>query len=232
MNIKDLVFQIKDINFDQVLEYIVKNAKKTGRKTFLVTINPEIVMIAKDDLEYEKVIKSADLAVADGIGIILAGKIFGKSFSGRIHGSDLVEKLPELASKEGLSIGLLGGGKNVALKSSKRLKIMYPDLNVVFAATEWYKIKGKKTCDILFVAFGSPKQEKWIFENLPKLNSSVVIGVGGAFDYMSGRIKRAPKWMRKIGLEWLYRLINQPWRIKRQSALVKFTLLVLKERFL
>lgn len=228
----DLVNHINDISFDQALEYVIKNAKIAGKKTFLVTINPELVMLAKEDSEYEGVLKSANLAVADGIGIILAGKMYRKSFSGRIHGSDLLEKLPELASKEGLSIGLLGGGKNVALKVSKRLVKKYPDLKIAFAQAEWGDIKGKKECDILFVAFGSPKQEKWINENLQKRGLKVAIGVGGAFDFLSGRVKRAPKWVRRIGMEWLFRLIIQPWRIKRQVALVKFTLLVTKERFL
>lgn len=84
--------------------------------------------------------------------------------------------------------------------------------------------------DILFVAFGSPKQEIWIYENLDKLPVKVAIGVGGAFDFLSGKIKRAPFWIRKAGLEWLFRLINQPWRIKRQLALIKFVILILKEK--
>ena len=86
------------------------------------------------------------------------------------------------------------------------------------------------SADILFVAFGSPKQEKWIYENLPKLDVTVAIGVGGSFDFISGKVKRAPVFIRNLGLEWLFRLIIQPWRVKRQIALLEFVILVLKEK--
>lgn len=230
MKIKDLIFQIKDISFDEALEYCIENAQKKGKKTFLATINPELVMLARKDLEYEKVLKSADLAVVDGIGVVWAGKIFGKKFSGRIHGSDLVEKLTQLASNQPITIGFLGGDKNVAQLTAECLRKKYPNIKVAFASAEWDEIKDKKECDILFVAFGSPKQEKWIYENLPKIDVNLAIGVGGSFDFISGKVRRAPAWLRKIGLEWLFRLITQPWRWKRQLALPKFVFLVIKER--
>jgi len=245
MKIKNLVFQIKDVTFDQALEYLVDKAQNKRVKTFVVTINPEIIMLAKEDKHYEKVLKSADLALCDGVGIIFAGKLFGKSFPGRVRGVDLLEKLSDLASQRSLTVGLLGGGKNVALETSKCLKKKYPKLKISFAKQEWVNQKtnvkkqksdrtshgSKLKCDILFVAFGSPKQEKWIYENLSKLDVKVAIGVGGAFDFVSGKVRRAPLQVRRIGLEWLFRLIIQPWRIKRQIVLPKFVLLVIRERF-
>lgn len=245
MKIKDIIFQIESITFQETLEYIFKNVKinegqtkNNGKKLFLVTINPELVMLAKGDSYYEKVLKSANLAVCDGAGIVIAGKIFGKRFPERIHGVDLVQKLSEFVAKQPISgqkkpisVGFLGGRENVAQLTADCLKKKFPDLKIAFAKSEWDQVKDKK-CDIIFVAFGSPKQEKWIYENLNKIDVKVAIGVGGSFDFISGKVKRAPVWVRRIGMEWLFRLIIQPWRIKRQLVLPKFVLLVIKERFL
>jgi N-acetylglucosaminyldiphosphoundecaprenol N-acetyl-beta-D-mannosaminyltransferase len=229
MKIKEIIDQIKSISFKEVLEYISEKAKQKEKKTFIVTINPEIVMLAKNDAEYEKVLRSADLCVADGVGIVLAGKVFGKSFKGRIHGADLVEKLPKHIAKKPITVGFLGGQGNVAQTASNCLKEKYPELKVAFAVNEPSEI-NKIQADILFVAFGSPKQEKWIYENLQKIDVNVAIGVGGAFDFVSGKVPRAPKFIRSLGLEWLFRLIIQPWRVKRQLALIKFVFLVLLDR--
>lgn len=231
MKIKELIFKIENLSFPKALEYIEKNALKKQGKTFIVTINPELVMIALGDSEYEEILKSSDLALCDGVGIVWAGKIFGKRFDNRIHGVDLVEKVAEAISDKPITIGLVGGRKNVAQMTSECLKEKYPSLKVSFAVEEWENVKNP-SCDILFVAFGSPKQEKWIHENLNKIDVKVAIGVGGAFDFISGNVKRAPKWMRRLGLEWLFRLVTQPWRWRRQTALAKFVFLVLKEKFL
>jgi N-acetylglucosaminyldiphosphoundecaprenol N-acetyl-beta-D-mannosaminyltransferase len=231
--IKDIISQIKNYNYSQVLEYIEKKCGSKDSKAFLVTINPEIIMLARDDEEYEKVLESADLAVCDGIGVVWAGKMFGKKFNGRVHGVDLVEKVCEFVAKKPITVGFLGGDKNVALNTSDCLRKKYPGLQVSFADSK-FEIRNSKfeipKTDILFVAFGSPKQEKWIYENLAKIDVKVAVGVGGAFDFISGQVRRAPKWMRKLGLEWLFRLIIQPWRWKRQLALPKFIYLVFKER--
>jgi N-acetylglucosaminyldiphosphoundecaprenol N-acetyl-beta-D-mannosaminyltransferase len=127
-------------------------------------------------------------------------------------------------------VGFLGAGPNIAEKTVECLKEKYPGLKVGLVAKEWSESLKDKQVDILFVAFGSPKQEIWISENLEKLPVKVVIGVGGAFDFISGKVRRAPLFMRKIGLEWLFRLIIQPWRIKRQLRLIQFIFLVLKAR--
>ncbi len=251
MKIKDIIFNIENLNFQEALEYIVEKSlpagrqeKKSDKKTFVVTINPEIVMHALGDNEYEKVLNSADLALADGIGIIWAGKMFGKRFKGRVHGADLVDKLSKEVAGKPITVGFLGGRKNVAQLIAERLVKKNPGLRVAFAVEEADRLQttdyGKTVdgspkavslkCDILFVAFGSPKQEKWIYENLPKIDVRVVIGVGGAFDFISGKVRRAPVFVRRLGLEWLFRLIIQPWRIKRQFALVKFVFKVTQEK--
>ncbi len=263
MKIKGLIFQIKSLSFKEALEYIVEKVQKRREKTFVVTINPEIIMLAKGNKDYENVLKSANLALPDGIGVIWAGKMFGKSFKERVHGSDLVDRLCNKVSKQPITVGFLGGGENVAQKTAERLTKKYPGLKVVFVGEEWgpegftvagqiHGTKQNKTqnsrrnselfrvpvqhssaghMDILFVAFGSPKQEMWIYENLPKINVRVAIGVGGAFDFISGKVKRAPVWVRSLGFEWLFRLAVQPWRARRQLVLIKFIFLVLKEKF-
>lgn len=230
MKIKENISKIKPISFDGALEYLVKKAEKSDGKTFVVTVNSEIIMLAYNDSEYEKVLKSADLALCDGVGVVWAGKVFGKSFKGRIHGVDLVERLSEAVADKPITVGFVGGHENVALTTANRLRKKFPSLKVAFAAAEWEEIKGDKKCDILFVAFGSPKQEVWIHKNLYHIDTKVAIGVGGAFDFISGRVRRAPVWIRNLGLEWLFRLIIQPWRIKRQLALPKFVYLVLTEK--
>ena len=236
MKIRDAIFQIKSLSFDETLEYLVTKAKKKGEKCFVVTINSEIIMLARRDPEYEEILKSANLALVDGIGAVWAGKMFGKSFKGRVHGSDLVEKLSQAVTKQPITVGFLGGKGNVAKLTAECLVSKYPGLKVAFAASEWpglevdKEVSSIQPIDILFVAFGSPKQEIWIYDNLPNIDVRVAIGVGGAFDFISGKVRRAPKFVRSLGLEWLFRLIIQPWRIKRQTNLLKFVILVLIEK--
>jgi N-acetylglucosaminyldiphosphoundecaprenol N-acetyl-beta-D-mannosaminyltransferase len=128
-------------------------------------------------------------------------------------------------------VGFLGAGPHVAGLTAECLREKYPGLKINFTETEWNFEKEYPKTDILFVAFGSPKQEIWIAENLSRLPVKVAIGVGGAFDFVSGKVKRAPVFARKLGLEWLFRLIIEPWRIKRQTRLIKFIFLVCKEKF-
>ncbi len=245
---------------DEVLEYILLGLEKGRQKYFIVTPNPEILMLARNDTNYKKILNSAKIALPDGIGVMIAGKILNKELKERITGVDLVESLCRAVEEKPITVGFLGAGPAVAEQTAECLIARYPNLKVNFVAEEWgeegfvragkyqvssikYKEKRKKikilntqyiipnTIDILFVAFGSPKQEIWIYENLEKLPVKVVIGVGGAFDFISGKVKRAPAFIRNMGFEWLFRLISQPWRAKRQAALIKFIYLVLKERF-
>lgn len=232
---------ITNTSLKEVLEYFVENAKKDDKKIFVTTVNPEILVHSRRFGEYRKVLNSSDLALPDGIGVVIASKILGKSLKERISGVDLMENVIREVSKEPITVGLLGGRQNVAEEAAERLKDRYPGLKIAFAISEWPKrlAQGKPSeaksinlkCDILFVAFGHPKQEIWISKNLKKIDVKVAMGVGGAFDYLSGRVMRAPKIVRSLGFEWLFRLIVQPWRIKRHISLIYFVLLILRERF-
>lgn len=230
---KDVV-QILGIPFTtltkhQILDSIVMGLEKKYGKTFIVTPNPELVTLALDSKEYRTVLKSADLSLPDGMGIVWASKMLDEGIKSRITGVDFMKSLCEKVSKKPVSIGLFGAEPGVAEDAADCLKKMYPGIRILFASSEWDS--KNPPVDILFVALGSPKQEKWIYENLDKLQVKVVMGVGGAFDMISGRVKRAPIFMQQIGLEWLWRLFLQPWRLKRQLRLVRFVFLVLQNKY-
>ena len=229
-----LDIKIDDVNLDQAVEIVERWFKGRG-KHYIVTPNPEIVVMAQDDLELKKVINKADLAIPDGVGLKLSGDIVNTT-----SGIDFMEELIKLAAEKGFTTGFLGGRGLVAKETAERLRLRYPKLKVSFAYGDMEVDENGDettnrpfggplpTTDLLFVAFGPPKQEKWVANNLNKLNVEVAMGVGGAFDILSGRIPRVPKWMRSLNLEWLFRLIIQPWRIKRQLALLKFIFYMLK----
>lgn len=219
--------EVDKITKEETLERI-KQFVLSSKQHFIVTPNPEIVIEAQKDNNYRKLLNKSSLSIPDGVGLLYASWIFNDPIKQRITGTDLVYDLARIASENSWSIYFLGGQNNTALKASEELRKLYPQL-IVAGASEGMnksefkydnqelinKINSAKPV-ILLVAFGAPKQEKWIDYNLEKMPSAkVAIGVGGAFNFISGRIKRAPFWMRKAGLEWLYRLLQEPWRIKR-----------------
>jgi N-acetylglucosaminyldiphosphoundecaprenol N-acetyl-beta-D-mannosaminyltransferase len=215
---------------NDVLELIIKGLVKSEEKYYVVTPNPEILVLAGSDVSYKKVLNGAKLALPDGIGVMFASRLLSKPLRETIHGVDLVESLCKEVSKQPITVGFLGAGPHVAELTAECLREKYPELQVNFTETEWDFEKKYPDTDILFVAFGSPKQEIWIAENLYRLPVKVAIGVGGAFDFISGKVRRAPRFVQKLGLEWLFRLIIQPWRVKRQLRLIKFIFLVCKEK--
>ena len=215
----------------EVLEFINRGLEKTHEKYYIVTPNPELLVIADNDKGYRSILNGAKLALPDGIGVMLGAQVLGRPLKERITGVDLVKSLSNYVAKRPITVSFLGGGPGVAEKTAECLKKMYPGLRVSWASQEWTDdLIGKET-DMLFVAFGSPKQEIWIKNNLKKLPAKVAIGVGGSFDFISGKVPRAPKVLRDFGLEWLFRLFIQPWRIKRQISLIKFVYLIFKEKF-
>ncbi len=214
-----------------ILEYIDKTVQKREEKFYVVTPNPEILVIANKNFDYKKVLKGAKLALIDGIGVIVAGRLLGVSLKHRISGIDFVESACKYVAEKPITVGFLGAGPHVAEKTAECLNKKYPGLKVAFSVQEWKGASLKKHADILFVAFGSPKQEIWISEHLKDLPVTVAVGVGGAFDMISGKVRRAPVFVRAIGLEWLFRLLTQPWRIGRQFRLLEFGWLVLREKF-
>ena len=205
----------------------------------VATINPEFVMRARRDREFRGILRDASLRVPDAIGMIMAGRLLGHPFPERVPGVDLVLALARSAAARGHRIFLLGAPEGVAQEAADRLVAEAPGLQVAgtFAgdaaetgdAESLARIRAADA-DIVLVAYGAPAQERWAKRNLAVSGAAVAIGVGGTFDYLAGRVRRAPVLMRRVGLEWLYRLGTQPWRARRMVALPVFLAHVLRQR--
>jgi N-acetylglucosaminyldiphosphoundecaprenol N-acetyl-beta-D-mannosaminyltransferase len=203
------------------------------------TINPEFMMIARQDSNFRNILKRADLCVPDGVGLLWAARYLHKRLPERVTGSDGVPKIAERAAQTGWRLFLLGAGPGVVEKVADVLCQLYPGLQIAGlyggspAPNEEDDIVERinaSGADILFVAYGAPEQDKWIARNLPRLRVRMAMGVGGAFDFIAGIMPRAPIWMQRIGLEWLFRLYLQPWRIGRMIRLPRFVMAVLIHR--
>ncbi len=190
----------------------------------VVTVNPEFVMEARRNSAFRRVLAAADMATPDGFGLLLAARLRGSAFRGRVTGVALVELIAASAAAQGWSLFLLGAAPGVAERAAKALQHKYPGLRIAgcYAGTphraEEPALRARIIAaqpTVLLVAYGHPAQDLWIARNQPLLHVPVAIGVGGVFDYLAGETPRAPDWMRRIGLEWLYRLICQPQRWRR-----------------
>lgn len=215
----------------------VDSAVENRKPTFIVAINPEKIIKANNDLELKKLINEADIKIPDGIGVIMASKLSGGNIRKRVTGIDLMNAICRRASEKGYKVFLFGAAPSIAEKAGVILTEKYKGIKIVGTADGYYKDESeiiskleKASPDILFIALGSPKQEYFIRKYKHVLNIPVMMGVGGSFDVTCGNIKRAPLWMRNCGLEWLYRLMKEPRRIKRQMALPMFLIDVLQER--
>ncbi|MDI6703414.1 MAG: WecB/TagA/CpsF family glycosyltransferase [bacterium] len=211
-----------------------------SKKPHMLAIpNVEICMLARVYPEFKNILNSADLLMPDGVGIYLASKILGDPLPERTTGTDLMYVISDFASKKGFSMYLLGAKPGIAEKAKRNLVRKYPNLKIIGIHHGYFDKDEEKTLieeiktlkpNILVVCLGMYKQEKWIKDNMENLGVPVCFGNGGALDFVSKCTRRSPVWMQKMGLEWLYRLFQEPWRIKRQIVLPKFVLLVLKER--
>lgn len=227
------------LTFDQLLDSI-QLLIDSGRPHQIATVNPEFVMAARRDPIFCLVLERASLCLADGVGLLWAARwlnLRGRRglLPQRVTGSDGLPLIAERAARQGWRLFLLGGADGVAEQTAAILTGRYPGLQIVGthagspAAEEEASIVqrvNQSQADILFVAYGAPKQDKWIARNLPRLQVGVAMGVGGALDFVCGKATRAPRWMRRVGLEWLYRLWREPWRWRRMLALPRFALAV------
>lgn len=227
---------VSPYNYDEIISDI-KVRIENKQKSTIIAINPEKVIAAEKNTELKELINSATYQIPDGIGIIIASKIKKGEIQSRVTGVDMMERLLQFAEEEHLRVFLYGAKEEVLSSAAKNIQRKYP--NIIIAGTQnGYEQDEQKVvdkinetkADILFVAMGSPKQELWIREHLSELNALVFQGVGGSFDVFAGHVKRAPEAYRKLGLEWLYRLLKEPKRFKRQLALPKFLLKVLFQR--
>jgi N-acetylglucosaminyldiphosphoundecaprenol N-acetyl-beta-D-mannosaminyltransferase len=206
----------------------------------IATVNPEFVMAAQQDAAFRYVLRQADLCLPDGVGLLLASRWMGRPLPARVPGSEFVYHLAETAAKEGWPLFLLGAAPGVAEAAAAVFQRLYPGLIVAGtyagspAPAENDAIVQRindSGAQLLYVAYGAPRQDKWIERNRHTLtNVRLAMGVGGALDFVSGRAIRAPQWVQNLGLEWLDRLIRQPWRWRRMLALPRFAWRVILER--
>jgi len=263
------------INFDMSYNEVISNCRNyisKGRKSYVVTVNPEFVVDAQSDPTFRSVLNNADIATPDGIGIVIARDVLDKSnlaakfwvlvsavfnaqkyANKRITGVDLTTQLLSVCDKERLSIVLLGGSSDTSIHSegvsgalSEVVHKKYPNINLVCYSSKFNspeedrasvnfineKISscGLESVDIVFVAYGHPKQEKWIHNNINNVNGTLFIGVGGTFDFLVGKRRRSPDFYIRHHIEWLYRLLHQPSRFKRiYKAVIRFLLLLLSK---
>jgi N-acetylglucosaminyldiphosphoundecaprenol N-acetyl-beta-D-mannosaminyltransferase len=205
----------------------------------ICTVNPEFIMLAQHDAEFKRILNQSALNLPDGIGVVWAARHLGHPLRERVAGSDLVGLIADQAQTTGWHIFLLGAAEGVAERAAIILRERYPQTNIVgaYAGSPRPEDEGDITArirssgaDVLLVAYGAPKQEKWIDRNIRQTGVAVAMGIGGSLDFIVGTQKRAPRWMQRLGLEWLYRLIREPWRWRRQLALPRFVWHVLRSR--
>jgi N-acetylglucosaminyldiphosphoundecaprenol N-acetyl-beta-D-mannosaminyltransferase len=206
----------------------------------IATVNPEFVMKAQEDAAFHAILSHADLCLPDGIGLLYAARWQKNPLPERVPGSDLSYKLAELCAQNGWRLFLLGSAPGVAEAAAHLLQARYPGLIIAgtYAGSpdpaENDAIVARinaVSAEMLFVAYGAPNQDKWIDRNRTALSSvRVAIGVGGSLDFITGKSKRAPQWVQDMHLEWLHRLIQEPWRWRRMLSLPRFALKVATKR--
>jgi N-acetylglucosaminyldiphosphoundecaprenol N-acetyl-beta-D-mannosaminyltransferase len=227
--------RVDPVTYHDLLEAVARFVA-SGTPHQIATVNPEFVMLARKDAEFREVLGAADLCLADGVGLLWAASATGQRLPERVTGSDGLPAIAERAAREGWRLYLLGAAPGVAAQTAEILAARYPGLQVagIYAGSPGEEeaagiIAGIRASrpDVLFVAYGAPNQDLWIARHRAALGVPVMMGVGGAFDHIAGVRRRAPLWVRRFNLEWLFRLLTQPWRWRRQLALPRFVWLVL-----
>ena len=234
-----LSVSVDRVDFAQTLAQIaewIDDGDEAAPLHQICTVNPEFLIEARRSPQFAAVLERADLCVPDGGGLLWAAKLLGAPMHERVTGSDGIYRICALAAQNGWRVYFLGAASGVAERASQALCGRYPGLLVAGTYSgdptdaDWPEIQQrlqKSKPDILFVAFGHPKQDLWIDQHRTELPVKVAMGIGGAFDFVAGVRRRAPHWMQRLGLEWLFRLVQEPWRWRRMLALPHFVVLVL-----
>lgn len=226
--IRIISIDVNVFDFNEASEAIVAFVSKKI-PAYICVANVHVCMEAYDSTEYQQIINNAALVIPDGMPLVWAQKILGVKGAGRVRGPDLMLELCAIAERKKIKIGLYGGSDVSLQKLKSCLAFLFPSLDVVISIsppfrwlteeedTFYLKKINDAGVDILFVGLGCPKQEKWMFSNRGRLKC-VAVGVGAAFDFISGEKKIAPEWMQKMGLEWVFRLLCEPKRLWKRYA--------------
>ncbi len=228
----DAVTMAQAVNFVEKLIAAKKNS-------IVATANAEMLLRATKDVELKNILSAAELVVPDGAGTVWAAHHLGYEMPERVAGFDLVQELMKIAPSKGYKFFLFGSAPEIADKAKVKAEELYPGIKIVGTRNGYFNVDDEPEIiaqiknsqpDILLAALGVPKQEKWLAAHKNELNVPVSIGVGGTFDVMAGVVKRAPKWMQRAKLEWLFRAMLQPSRAGRLVALPKFVMKVVRSK--
>lgn len=210
-----------------------------NEKVHMVTANPEIVMLARREPDLLAILQKADIVTPDGIGIVWAARQKGRPLPERVAGYDLMHALMYEADRRGWGVFLIGADEQTNERAFRTLARQYPGARMAGRRNGYFQeeetpevIEGINEARpaLLFVGLGAPRQERWISAHIDRLDVCVAVGVGGSLDVLAGRVKRAPRFWQNVHLEWLYRLLAQPSRWRRQMDLPRFVLSVLRDR--
>lgn len=224
------------LNYEEIINDI-RDRMEQGFKSTIIAVNPEKVITASKDSTLKRLINGSTYQIPDGVGVLIASRIKGGNIRSRVTGVDMMDRLLKFAAEEGKKVFMYGAKEEIVLQAKENIEKKYPLIQISgysngYTNDEDVLVKkiNDSNADILFVALGSPRQELWIHENLDRLEVKVFQGVGGSFDVFAGHVKRAPLFFRKLGLEWFYRLITDPKRIKRQMSLPRFLIKIFIEK--
>lgn len=222
---------VDDVNSRAALDFVDRCVRGKVRAACILAVNPEKIYALRNDSALRQFFFSAELLVPDGIGIVAAARLRDGRRMDRTPGADLIQQICAVAPAHGYRLFILGSTEKVSAAAVAELHRRHPGINIVGRVNGFFNPDADEQlvsdintsrADILFVALGSPRQEMWIQRNRTALNVAVIQGIGGTLDTIAGTVRRAPRWMQAIGLEWLYRLIEQPSRARRQVNLVRF----------
>lgn len=237
-NIELLGIKIHRVDMGTTLD-ILRGFIRSGKPHMVVTADSYGIVLAQSDPDYREIVNNADLVTPDSSGILKGAEILGMPLQTRVSGVDIAQNLCRMSGKEGFSIYFLGAAPGIAEMAVIKLLEQFPDMNVAGIRDGFFspsedadiaKIVRDSGAQVLLVAMGIPRQEKLIRDYMSEMGVCVAMGVGGSFDVFSGQVQRAPVWMQRHGLEWVYRLAKNPRKINKVAALPRFLALVMKEK--
>ena len=236
MRVEVLGVGFDNMTMDQAVDEGIRLMDTKGAH-YVVTPNPEIVEVCREDEDAMEAVKNADLVIADGIGVIYGAKILGTPLKEKIPGIEYAARLMEQMTVNGKTLFLLGAKPGVAQEAANRLSKQYPGLRIVGTHDGYFKEDEgvvreirESGADVVFVCLGAPKQEKWMRKNGEATGAHLLLGLGGCLDVFSGTVQRAPEIYQKLGMEWFHRLIKNPSRAGRMMKLPLFLVHVIGER--